>query len=139
MCDMRDVSLKTRKKLVEAFETFDAELLIRNLISDEYHVNRILNSFDIKLGDKQLFDSNCKQLATYATLNGVSINTSVFGIVMIFDKSVSSSNLMLELEKDTDCMYMRRTLRKSHVEYYETYFKYDDIQVLVDFAKRIVT
>lgn len=137
MYDIRDIPNKTRLKIVESFELYDFELLVKHLIDDEYHRKQMLNNCDCKIGDKKRFDKCIKYMMTYITLNGVPIQKSNFQSMIMSEKTVASSDLLLELEKDNDLKYIKDTIKKPHSKYYETYFPYDDIKILSDFAKQL--
>ena len=51
------------------------------------------------------------------------------------EKTVSSSDLVFEIESDKEYRYMRIGDKLTRAEYYDTYFPYDDVRILADFAK----
>lgn len=135
MYDVRDIPSKSLRKFVEAIELYDFELLIKLFIDDEYHRKHILNNCDYKLGDKKRFDKSIKYLVSYITINGVSFQKSKFQCIIVTEKTVASSDLVFELEKDKEYRYLQDIQKVSHSKYYDTYFPYDDIKILADFAK----
>jgi predicted unusual protein kinase regulating ubiquinone biosynthesis (AarF/ABC1/UbiB family) len=137
MYDVRDLSTKTLKKLVEAFEIYDFEKVIKHFIDDEQHRKQILHNCDYKLGDKKRFDKSIKYMMTYITINGVPIQKSKFQCMMVSEKTVASSDLLLELEKDKEYQYLKDSAKVSRAHYYDTYFPYDDMKLLSDFAKQL--
>ncbi len=137
MYDIRDIPSKTLRQLVESFELFDFELFVKHVIDDEYHRNKILNAYDYKLGDKKLFDKGVKYGITYLTVNSVQIQKSIFQCMMVFEKIGASSELLFEIEKDKEYRYLQDIQKKSHSKYYDTYFPYDDVKILADFAKGV--
>ncbi len=54
---------------------------------------------------------------------------------MVFEKTCASSDLLFELEMDKEYQYLKDDIKKNRVNYYETYFPYDDLKILSDFAK----
>ena len=74
-------------------------------------------------------------MITYITLNGVPIQKSKFQCMLVGEKTVASSDLLLELEKDKEYQYLKDIRNVSQSKYYDTYFPYDDVKILSDFAK----
>jgi predicted unusual protein kinase regulating ubiquinone biosynthesis (AarF/ABC1/UbiB family) len=132
--DVRDLSFAARKQIVKSFELLDSTLLFNSMVDDEYHRNNILNGRCVKNGYKPSFDANTKYMIMYITIHGVPVDKSKFKCIMVGEKSVASSNLLLELENDTDCMYFKRAMNQSHSTYYNAYYPYDDVKTLRDFA-----
>lgn len=137
MYDIREIPKKIRTKLFEAMEVYDFKLIAKHMIDDEYHRNKMVDNCDCKLNNKSRFDKNLKYLVTYVTINGVPIQQSKFKCMIFFEKSVASSDLLLELEKDKEYRYMQDIQKVSHSTYYDTYFSYDDLKVLSDSAKQL--
>ena len=134
MYDVRDLSRKTRYKLVGALELYDFDTVLKCFF-DEYHQQQIAKQCDIQLGNKKLFDTNTKYMLRYITLNGVQLHKSLFQIAFVSEKTVSSSDLVFEIESDKEYRYMRIGDKLTRAEYYDTYFPYDDVRILADFAK----
>jgi hypothetical protein len=136
MYDVRDLSTKTRRNITEAFETFNSNLLLETIMDDEHHIKACLSGFDNK-NDNVTFCNNVKHMIKYVLANGVSITKSKFKCLTVGEKTMSSSNLLLEIEQDTDYQYMKQDLKCSHTKYYDTHFAYDDLKILADFAKQL--
>jgi predicted unusual protein kinase regulating ubiquinone biosynthesis (AarF/ABC1/UbiB family) len=136
MYDVRDLSRKLRHKFVAAIELYDFNGVMKCFL-DEYHQQQITKQCDIQLGNKKLFDINMKYLVRYITMNGVQIQKSVFQIMISTEKTVSSSDFLFEVESDKEYRYLRIGDKLTRADYYDTYFPYDDVRILADFAKEL--
>ena len=136
MYDVRDLPYKTRAKLTKAFDIFDFELILRVYFDEETRDN-IRENCTVELGNKPLFDKNIKYMIKYIILNGVPLNKSLFQIMISSEKTVSSSDLLLEIESDKEYRYLRIGDKLSRAEYYDNHFYYDDVRVLADFSKAL--
>jgi predicted unusual protein kinase regulating ubiquinone biosynthesis (AarF/ABC1/UbiB family) len=134
MYDVRDLSRKIRHKFVAALELYDFNGILQCFL-DEHHQQHITKQCDIQLGNKKLFDINMKYLVRYITLNGIKMQQYGFQIMISMEKSVSSSDLLFEVESDKEYRYMKIGDKLTRAEYYDTYFPYDDVRILADFAK----
>jgi hypothetical protein len=70
-------------------------------------------------------------------LNGVQLHKPLFQIAFVSEKTVSSSDLMLDIESDKEYRYLKVGDKLSRTEYYDTHFYYDDVRILADFAKAL--
>jgi predicted unusual protein kinase regulating ubiquinone biosynthesis (AarF/ABC1/UbiB family) len=136
MYDVRDSPYKKRAKFTKANERFDFEQVLR-ICFDKDTLDNIRENCTIEVGNKPLFDKNVKYMIKYITLNGIPIDKSVFQIMIALEKTVSSSDLLLEIESDKEYRYMRIGDKLSITEYYDTYFPYDDVHILGNFAKAL--
>jgi len=137
MYDVRDISSKIRTNIVKACELYDFELIVDLLTEEQYHRNKILKKCDYNIRDKKRFDKSMKYMISYIILNGIPIQKSKFQCLIVTEKYIASSDLLDELEKDKEYQYLKDDIKKNRVNYYETYFPYDDMKLLKDFVKEL--
>ncbi len=131
MYDVRDLSFETRQKIVVGFNEYDSETIIK-YIFDEYHQRAFASKTHYELGNKRLLQYNTKLSLSYITLNNIKINPNIFKLMVHSEKYEANNVILNILEKDSEYRYMYDDFRKStNKYYYDKYFPFDDIQILV--------
>ncbi len=135
MIDARSLPLETRFDIIVSLETNDFNLLIKTLNLEYKHNTFIMSQISKHndIGNREHFVYNLKVLIQYICLNGVQINNEILQILIACEKYGSITSLQHELEKDDEYSYHRIFLLKHKmVEYYDTYYPYDDIKIMRD-------
>jgi predicted unusual protein kinase regulating ubiquinone biosynthesis (AarF/ABC1/UbiB family) len=128
--DVRDFPYDHRCKYVKAIEQLEFASCVQCLMIDEYHETQIINNCgEIQFGNKINFDKNVKYMLQYLVLNNVPMNKSIFQTTIALEKTSSTSELLLEIERDEKYGYMQDV--ESIIEYF-SHFPYDDMKILVD-------
>lgn len=132
MYDLRNIPLINRIKMVNSIEYYDTRLFIKSFIDDEYHQEVLYNMFNDTNNDKVTYDANMKKIAKYLITNNVNIQKSLFQTMIHTEKMIATTELLLSLERENAYQYMTNIKRSNATEYYNTYFLYDDCQVIMD-------
>lgn len=134
MYDLSGLSIDERAKIINAVELYDTKLFAHCITDNEFHRSFFLNSLSSLARNKPTFDTNMKLASAYITINNLDIRREKLQFLLSCEKTMSSSNLLLEMEKKPGCAIFKECIVKSNKLYYETYFPHDDVKILADTA-----
>jgi hypothetical protein len=135
MYDLSGIPIEIRKKIIMSGDKYDTVMTASTVIENEYHNKWFLNSLKSTATNKPTFDTNIKLMVAYIAINNLDVKKEILHCILSSEKTMSSTNLLLELEKKPGCKILNECLMSSPKLYYEKYFNHDDLKLLADMYK----